>query len=404
MKTNSDYQAITYVEAGKSNPFARTTEDKPLKTRGFSLSSAKSLPMKPYTKPIIKRNKSGWYVEYYYTYNGVKERMRYSQGLNEPNIKKRERIAQELRKTVQIMLEEGFNPFELKKSYTLAEAINLTLDDIKREQRHNTFRDYKSVLGVFMDWCAINGIGHRLDEITTQHIRSFLVETQQKRNLQPRGIEKYGQFLKAFYNRLKYKGIVEANPVLYKIAKKPQAVKIPLTEEEKISVKNHLEDKHPRFLLFIEMMYYCGLRPKEILGLKYKDIQGNSIFVLGEVSKNKQQQLAPCPDYIKNRLLGNKDEYIFREPGTLNSMMSENPLNRNRVSELWKRHVKEDLGIDKNMYSIRHLSAVDHWKNNKDIYALMNFLRHSDISMTQRYMKSLIDFNMEINTNAGLKF
>lgn len=353
-----------------------------------------------YRKPKIRKHKSGWYIEYYFYHEDEWHRLRYKQDMNRiKDLKKRLVFAKEVQTALNQMLMDGWNPFTMDQEYSLLDCITMLLEEIEASSSTKTLSHYRSVWGKFHKWCEHKGIGININHITADHITEFI---STKNHLSPAGRNRYVQGLKNLYNRLKDKGIVSENLVREKSKKSKGNKNIPLNIEERDRIKEYLADHHPRFLLFIEVMFYTGLRPNEILSLKYSNIYSTGIIVESKSAKTRTQRTAPLNDYLRGKLIGKGDEYIFGKG--MVSQERESPLHRNRVTELWRDLIKVELGIDKTLYSIRHLSAIEHWKINKDLYALRDFLGHSTISMTENYMRSLVGFNLELNTNSGIKF
>lgn len=374
---------------------------KPLKTRGLSINRANNRANLKYKEAIVKELKSGWIIEYYYYQEGQNPRIRQKLGINRiANITERRREAKKIADNINILLRNGWNPFELKQEYSLRECLHIILEDVKANQRNSTYRDYKAVLNVFGTWCDLQGIGFVVTDLKASDFKRFIFETKKERNLSTRGINKYIQFLKAGFNRLVEYGIIEYNPIKLKQNKPTDGKKVPLTLEELRTIKEYLLKVHPRFWLFCEMIYHCGLRPIEVLRLRPTDIRDDNIVVYGSNAKNKKQQLASLPDFLREQLPTSGEFYIFGDNLTLEPKERNKPMDRNRVTEKWKATVKDKLNINKDMYSIRHLSAVNHWKRHKDKSALMQFLRHSSIAITETYMQGLVDFNIATNKNA----
>jgi integrase len=376
-------------------------QHKPLKTRGLSINRASNRANMKYKEAVIKELKGGWVIEYYYYQEGQNPRIRQKLGINRiADLKERRREAKKIAENINILLRNGWNPFELKQEYSLRECLHIILEDVKANQRNSTYRDYKAVLNVFANWADLQGIGYVVTDLKAADFKRFIFETKTERNLSTRGINKYIQFLKAGFNRLVEYGIMEYNPIRLKQNKPTDGKKVPLTLDELRTIKEYLLKVHPRFWLFCEMIYHCGLRPIEVLRLRPSDIRDDNIVVYGSNAKNKKQQLASLPDFLREQLPTSGEFYIFGHHLTLEPMERPKAMDRNRVSEKWKATVKDKLGIDKDMYSIRHLSAVNHWKRHKDKSSLMQFLRHSSIAITETYMQGLVDFNIATNKDA----
>lgn len=81
------------------------------------------------------------------------------------------------------------------------------------------------------------------------------------------------------------------------------------------------------------------------------------------------------------------NQYLFSKKGTMEP--GEKPIIRNRVSELWKKHVKDDLQIDKDMYALKHTSAKLFILNGGSKEALQAQMGHATIATTEIYIKRI---------------
>ncbi len=68
--------------------------------------------------------------------------------------------------------------------------------------------------------------------------------------------------------------IIEHNPAeKIKLLRVTETQKfIPLTPAERTTIKEYLIKNHYRFFVYIMCIFYGGIRPKEVLSLKIKDI------------------------------------------------------------------------------------------------------------------------------------
>jgi integrase len=71
---------------------------------------------------------------------------------------------------------------------------------------------------------------------------------------------------------------------------------------------------------------------------------------------------------------------------------AEKPYNAllDKAGRLWSQYVKTDLGIDKNMYALKHTGAQLYIeKNNPDAAWLQHQMEHSSLAQTQAYIAKL---------------
>lgn len=386
-------------EANKTVPkslklYSGILHKRPVTRTNTSVSKNRAKTVTKYTEPEIRRIDSGWYVEFKYFHGGQWERFRIKDGVNRiKDLRKKEAFAKKLKSDLKKMLSSGFNPCVQKREFTLAEAIDIVYSQIKGSKK--TQQHYATVFESFFVHCE--SAGYILPDIGSGEVSEFL---RTKDNLAQATKNRYIQGVKYLFDRMVDEGIVSHNPVRQKIKKPKPKGNIPLSLEEKNQVKDYLLKVHPRFLKFIEVFFYTGLRPFEVLSLTKDNLYDSRIILFHTDSKVGRQRVAPLNDYVKSILVG--EGYFFGRDFA--PEVRQSALHSNRAGELWKKYIKNELGINKTLYSIRHLSAIEHWKNNKDLYALRDFLGHSTISMTENYMRSLVGFNLELNTNSGIEF
>jgi integrase len=168
------------------------------------------------------------------------------------------------------------------------------------------------------------------------------------------------------------------------------------SDTERELIKRHLSQNDRQLYYFTQFIYYCFIRRSELTRLRIENIDwGNRTIVIpSHVSKNKKQESVVIPDsffpileQINLKSLP-ADYYIFGrklQPGR------QQYVNYNHIST---RHniISKSLGIDdaKGLYSWKHSGVCSlYYALSGDIYSLMRQLRHSDLKITQIYLKSL---------------
>lgn len=68
-------------------------------------------------------------------------------------------------------------------------------------------------------------------------------------------------------------------------------------------------------------------------------------------------------------------------------------LNRDCASKLWRKLIKDDLGINVNMYSMKHLGANKKILAGVELDALRELYWHTSKMMTLRYAKVVKEVN-----------
>jgi integrase len=141
--------------------------------------------------------------------------------------------------------------------------------------------------------------------------------------------------------------------------------------------------------LFIQLMFYCFLRPGEIRQIKISDIEFDDwvIYVRGDVAKNDKTKAVSIPDQFipeLRKLMGRKpNEFIF--PGVRGPM-----LGRNTMYQRFRNRLKDhEYGDEYSLYSVRHTGAVAAAKAGASMKELQIQFRHHSLAQTDEYLRQL---------------
>lgn len=170
----------------------------------------------------------------------------------------------------------------------------------------------------------------------------------------------------------------------------------PYTEDERWKIINHLGNDF--YSLAIKFDFYLILRIGELKGLKWSDIDGNSIYIQryvndkneiiedikGHQSEGKRYiPLLPAAKEILNqiKLLNPNSEYIFIRDGQ--------PI----ATVTFNRHLKKcckELGIEyRSSHKIRFTTASILHKNGANEAELSQLLGHTTVNMTRHYLRNI---------------
>lgn len=152
--------------------------------------------------------------------------------------------------------------------------------------------------------------------------------------------------------------------------------------------------------LFLKLMLYCGLRPSEVVRLKWSDIGRDMVSV--KVSKTKAGiRQVPIPEHFTFER-GNPFSYVFVRPD------GKSPYNKHDVDSLWK-NVKKDMVVimtsgklkevfptDLTMYCLRHTYCTDLEKLGVPINIARVLMGHSSIEVTAQIYTHFDDDTMKM--------
>ncbi|HEY9688152.1 MAG TPA: tyrosine recombinase [Coleofasciculaceae cyanobacterium] len=225
----------------------------------------------------------------------------------------------------------------------------------------------------------------KLYQISRREVNSYLGELRGRRNATSSILRKVSS-LKGFYDWLQGKGILRENPLsLLELPKRRKTLPKVLTVSEVSRLLSHeslgLQDK-----VIIELLYACGLRVSELVGLQVKciDLGGGYLRVLGKGGKERliplsEVSAAIVRQYLSETGLSGEDSLLVR----LDALFKE-PLNRR---EVWKRvrTMSGLIGREVSPHTFRHSFATHLLENGADLRVVQELLGHSDISTTQIY-------------------
>lgn len=261
-----------------------------------------------------------------------------------------------------------------------------------------------------------------INEIRRKHIRLLLDQVKKDNKWSNKAFNKHLGYFKSILSRLVEYDVIDANPAhkIPTLAVAESEKFIPYTEEEKKIIREHLYNKHFGFFIYLMIIYHTGIRPKEILALKVRDINFEESLIrinpdldLENTKTKKIREVPLIPSLVELLLtwLENKhtDEcYIFGSPytsgrgnagsakGKLTGAMhpdyfkpSKTQIKRDTVTKLWKKIVIDELKINKHLYAAKHTGADDKILAGIDLEALRELYGHHSKQMTEIYVSKL---------------
>lgn len=267
---------------------------------------------------------------------------------------------------------------------TLAEYLEYL--EVEKGLAQNTLDAYRRDLSYFLDFCESKGV-QELNDIQRTHLNSYLLELREKQYLPPSVMRKIAS-LRGFFKWLCANEICLQNPTLTleqpKIPRKLPKV-MSISDIENILTSNL--NKKQR--LIVELLYGCGLRVSELVGLKTNsiDLSANYLKCSGKGSK---ERLVPLGSKAKEALQSYFEHRDFlvkkHNLDTKNLFLADDGrfLTRQDVYNFIHEQGKR---IHKNIspHTLRHSFATHLLENGADLRVVQELLGHSDVSTTQLY-------------------
>jgi integrase/recombinase XerD len=258
----------------------------------------------------------------------------------------------------------------------------------------NTIESYRRDIRLFGDWLN-DTHGRNLSEAFEEHISEYFarrVSTQHaiRASTQSRLLSS----LKRFYRFSLQKGAVAVDPTVRLDAPR-HAQRFPktLSETEVEALLAAPETDSPTGMRdrgMLELIYACGLRVSELVGVKlsHVDLNAGVVRVLG---KGAKERLVP----LGEEAIGWLDRYLREaRPEILAGRASDflfvtargEGMTRQAFWYLLKRHASMAIpGKSLSPHTLRHAFATHLLNHGADLRVLQLLLGHSDISTTQIY-------------------
>lgn len=371
--------------------------------------------------------KKQWFVYFTVTNKttGQKKRFQFRGDINKEKGKRARLIeAESIIEYWKGRIANGWNPWHQQDSErpiyphtTFPDALDFAL--AKCQNAPDTIEQYTVAVHRAKESAQKVGLARRrISEVKKADIKLLLEQMRKDFDLSPVGYNRSLRHLSAVLSNLDEWDVNEQNPC-HKIKKQSVTETerfVPLTEDEKIIIREKLPAIHYRLFVFINVLYSTGIRPKEILALKIKDVNmvAEEITIIPDLktqnSKTKKIRRVPVdphlmfllrelnldkypPDYYVFGLpfmtVGGKQSKKIRimHPDYLCPSPKQVP--RHRVTDLWNDLVVEGLGVKKLLYSCKATGANDKIMAGISLDSLREIFGHSDKKMTLRYVSKM---------------
>jgi integrase/recombinase XerD len=268
--------------------------------------------------------------------------------------------------------------------------------EFERGLSRNTLEAYRSDLLQFGGWLERNG----RDPLDLDHsaLADFVSELAMGREgkapAKPATLQRKVACLRSFHRHLRREGLIVADPTDHlkaprQIRKLPQVLSrsevARLLEQPRGAEPPALRDR-----ALLELMYACGLRASEAIGLDVGDLDLES-GVLRARGKGSKERMVPIGStaaralgaYLSRgrpRLVG--DRYELR----LFVNHRGSGLTRQGLYKIVQRHARS-AGLDSRMspHTLRHTFATHLLAGGCDLRSLQEMLGHADVATTQLY-------------------
>ncbi len=295
----------------------------------------------------------------------------------------------------------------LPSNTKLAAEVGRFLESLARANLSlHTRRSYASDLKQFADYFARSGnAAPAPSEFDALKIREFMAECYRRGNSN-RSVARKLSALRSFFDFLVREGAIPHSPAkLVATPKTPNTLPPVMTAEETNALIDALprqegRDKDTARLardrLIFELLYGCGLRVGELVGLNLDDLDRGERWIRVR-GKGRKERLVPFGRTAAEAL----DRYLQARPATdqrallLNSRRGR--LTARSVERIVKRYALALMGDPSlHPHSLRHAFATHLLSDGADLRAIQELLGHASLSTTQKYTQLSLEELMKI--------
>ncbi len=284
-----------------------------------------------------------------------------------------------------------------------AEAVRLYLNYLRRERNvsPHTLRNYEGDLRQFSDFLNTQPDGApEIEAIDHLQIRSYFGEFYARRGQNSSAARRLS-VLRSLFKFLAREGVVRSNPArLVTSPKVPKKLpEVPTAGELEsffaklmaapIVARDEILPVRDRAIF--ELLYGCGLRAAELVGLNRTDIDQGVLRVRGKGSK---ERIVPYGRHAALALAA----YLQRHAGIAVFVNHRGGrLTTRSVGRIVKKYAMlfaENTGM--HPHSFRHAYATHLLDSGADLRAIQELLGHARLSTTQKYTQVSIQKLLEV--------
>jgi integrase/recombinase XerC len=295
-------------------------------------------------------------------------------------------------------------------SSDLSVEMGRFLDELHRQNAsEHTVRNYASDLDQFLQYFLIPGkTKPTVQEIDALAVREWLGHLYQQK-LTAVSMRRKLAAVRSFFKFLLREGLVDKNVArLVRTPKAPKTLPTVMTAEQTNALVDGVRPAADKFerpypardLAIFELLYGCGLRISELVGLNLEDFDFNErwIRVRGKGKKERQVPYAGKASAALDRYLDLRRNVDGKQPdsGGARALFLNHRGGRltdrgaRGIVKFYARMVTGDSSI--HPHSLRHAYATHLLSDGADLRAIQELLGHARLSTTQKYTQvSLAD-------------
>jgi integrase/recombinase XerC len=270
----------------------------------------------------------------------------------------------------------------------------------ERNASRHTLRAYQNDLERFAEYVGADG----WDQIDHVRVRGFLSRLYEQ-GLSKTSVARALAALRSLYRWLAREGVVQQNPAaLVATPRLPKKLpRVPTIEEMNAVLDAGMPECSAfpeRDRLILELLYGCGVRNSELVGVNLDDIRWSNEAILVR-GKGKKERYVPFGESARAALAS----YLpLRQQAVARKATRALLVNR-RGARLTSRSVgrivkqiavARGLSPDVHPHTLRHAFGTHMLEEGADLRAIQEMLGHERLSTTQRYTQLSMKHVLEV--------
>ncbi|MBT5984435.1 MAG: tyrosine recombinase XerC [Thiotrichales bacterium] len=258
--------------------------------------------------------------------------------------------------------------------------------NVEKNYALNTISSYKRDLLKFVSFLNNRGITNWVS-IDSDAINIFVMELRH-RSISAKSLKRYLSSIRVFFNYLIENNIIQKNPALSVQTPKVERVlpkTIDFDDLRRMMSINTSSYKELRSVLVIELLYSCGLRVSELVGINLADFDLSEGFVkvMGKGGKARFSPIGEATIDVLKR-------YLEMRPNCSSDALFINQKNiristRTVQNVVKNRALQVGVSINVHPHMLRHAAATHFLQSSHDLRTVQEFLGHKSIKSTQIY-------------------
>lgn len=270
----------------------------------------------------------------------------------------------------------------------------------RRGASTHTLRNYASDLEQFADYFEPPDVAPpEVEQIDLPLLREWLSSLYDRR-LAPASIRRKLACVRALFHFLLAEGVITQNAAArLRTPRNPQRLPDVMSARKTNGLLDSVEAGDPvekpskeRDLAFLELLYGCGIRVSELVGINLEDIDAKEgwLRVLGKGNKERQvpvggRAAAAVERYLEARKAPETERALF--VSSRGGRLSDRQVRR--LVKMYALLVTGDSTV--HPHSFRHAYATHLLSNGADLRAIQELLGHARLSTTQKYTQVTLE-------------